>query len=365
MDDKKVMTMDEFRSFFSDLMDQKMRDMGLDKVDRKHGIFPSKEDPNGDDLQNLSKEERVAKFLKAVVFGDNVLAKALSEGTGADGGFLVPVEFRAAVVSKRDLAAAIRPRATVIPMARDQLQVPAEAGGVSANWIAENAAITESAGTGILAQVTLNSNKLAGLSKTSRELLADSAVNVVDYLAGLFGRKFAQEEDKAFMTGSGTGQPKGVRQYTPPTGQSIAQAGASLVADDVIKLFYALPSQYRSGAVWLIHNSRIQLIRLLKDSQNRYLWTDGLNDAPNTILGRPVLEQNDIPTNLGAGTNESEVWFGDLSYYLIGDRNEMTIESTTEGAGTFENHQAAIKVVERVDGQLGITDPFARLTAVK
>lgn len=164
------------------------------------------------------------------------------------------------------------------------------------------------------------------------------------------------------MTGTGTGEPKGIRQYTV---SSTGQAGANLAADDVIKLYYSLPSQYRSTVTWVMHNNIIRLVRLLKDSNNRFLWSDGLSEAPATILGRPVVEQNDIPTNLGVGSDESEIWFSDLSYYLIGDRQEITIESTTEGAGTFENHQVAVKVIERVDGQLGLTDMFVKLTGVK
>lgn len=356
----KVMTMDEFKTWFGDMLDQKIRDLGMDKVDRKHGVFPTKDDPNGDDLDNMSKEERVAKFLQAVVFGDKVAAKALSEGTGADGGFIVPTEFRASVLAKRDKVSVIRPRATVIPMTRDQLQVPAEGNAVTVTWTAENIALTESNPT--FAQVTLNTNKLTALSKMSRELFADTPINLLDYIAGVYGRAIAKEEDKVFMAGTGTGQPKGIRTYTFT---SVAQAGANLAANDVKELFYTLASQYRENGAWLIHNSRIKLIDKLQDSQGRYLWADGMSGAPNTLLGRPVLEQNDIPTNLGAGTNESEIFFGDLSYYLIGDRQDVVVESTTEGAGAFETHQVATKVITRVDGQLGLTDPIVKLTAVK
>lgn len=359
MDDNKL-TMEEFEIKLSDMFDAKIREMGLDKVDRKHGIFPSDGDPDGDDLKDLSKEERIAKFLTAVVQNDVAVAKELSEGVGSEGGFLVPTEFRAEVVRKLVKDAVIRPRATVIPMARDKMDVPAESGGVSVFWAGESISLTESNPS--FAQVNLNTNKLTGLSKMSRELFADAAISVVDYITGLFGRALAAEEDKKFMTGTGTGEPKGIRQYTLV---SQAQAAASLTADDLIKLFYLLPVQYRARAVWIIHNSRIQLIRLLKDTQGRFLWTDGLSDAPATILGRPVLEQNDIPTNLGVGTNESEIFFGDLSYYLIGDRQTMEVESTTQGAGTFEKHQVALKLIERIDGQLGITEDFVKMTAVK
>ena len=86
--DTKVMNMDDFQKLLSDMFDTKIRELGLDKVDRKHGIFPSKDDPNGDDLQGLTKEERVAKFVRAIIDNDHVTAKALSEGTSADGGYL-------------------------------------------------------------------------------------------------------------------------------------------------------------------------------------------------------------------------------------------------------------------------------------
>jgi HK97 family phage major capsid protein len=179
----------------------------------------------------------------------------------------------------------------------------------------------------------------------------------------MFAKKFAAEEDLKFMTGAGTTEPTGLRTYTVT---DTPQAAASLVGDDLIALFYSLPVQYRRNAVWLMHNSIIKLVRQLKSViDGRYIWTDGLADAPATILGRPVLEQNDIPIDLGTGTDESEIWFGDLSYYLLGDRQTMEVETTTQGAGTFEKHQVAIKLIERIDGQLGLTDAFAKLSAVK
>jgi HK97 family phage major capsid protein len=359
--DDKTLTMDEFQKQLGDMFDSKIREMGLDKVDRKNAIFPSADDPNGDSLKDLTKDERIAKFLQAVVIGDAKVAKELAEGTGADGGYLVPVEFRAAVLEKLLKEAVIRPRATVIPMGRDKLEIPAEAGGVTAYWTSENSPLTESNPT--FGQIVLNTNKLTGLSYMSRELFADSAVNITDYITRMFAKKFAAEEDLKFMTGSGTGEPKGLREYTV---SDIPQASADLAGDDLIALFYELPVQYRAKGLWLMNNSIIKLVRQLKSAiDGRYIWTDGLADAPATILGRPVLEQNDIPVDLGKGGDESEIWFGDLSYYLIGDRQTIEVESTTQGAGTFEKHQVAMKMIERLDGQLGLEDAFVLLTGVK
>lgn len=360
MDDKNTITMDEFEVKLADSIDAKIRELGLDKVDRKHAIFPAENDPEGDGLKNLTKTQRVAKFMQSLVFNDFVTAKALSEGVDADGGYLVPNEFRAVVTEKLLKSAVIRPRATVIPMGRDKLEIPTEATSVTTTWTAENVAFTESNPT--WGQVILDTNKLTGLSKMSRELFADSAVNIMDYLTSLWAKKFAEAEDAAFMAGAGTTEPTGIRTYTYTT---ISQAGANLAADDLIDLFYTLGSQYRRNGYWLMNNSVIASVRKLVDGQGRYLWTDGLNDAPASILGRPVLEQNDIPTNLGAGTDESEIFFGDLSYYAIGDRQSMAVETTTEGAGAFENHQVAMKMVTRLDGQMTLTEPMVLLDAVK
>lgn len=361
MAEQKLMTQDEFKSFIGEVLEAKIRDLGLDKVDRKHAIFPTEGDANGKNLEDMPREERVKHFLKAVAFGDVATIKALSEGTAADGGYLVPTEFRASVITKRDKVAVIRPRATVIPMGSDAADIPTEGDGVTLTWAGESVELTEDNPT--FGNVNLTPYKLTGLSKMSRELFGDSKIDLMDYLAGVFGRAVAKEEDEVFMAGDGSGKPTGIRAAT--ISQSVAQAGASLAASDLIALYYTLPVQYRNQAVWMLHNSVIQLVDSLVDSNGRRLWNDGLGEAPATLLGRPVLEQNDIPTNLGAGTNESEIFFGDLAGYIIGDRQEMTMESTTVGAGTFEKHQVAIKLIERVDGEVGQAEYFSKLTAVK
>jgi len=313
------------------------------------------------EVKDLVGIEKAARWLQAFAARDFGTVKALSEGMGADGGYLVPAEFRAIVTEKLLKAAAIRPYAQILPMGRDKLEIPVEGAAVTAYWKAESAPLVES--NPDWGQVILNTNKLTGLSKMSRELFADSAINIVNYVAGRFAKAFAASEDTAFVGGSGTGEPKGFRQYSI-TG--IPQAGANLTGDDLIALYYALPVQYRKNAIWLMHNSVIQLCRTLKDGTlGRYLWTDGFGEAPATIFGRPVVECDDIPINLGTGADESEIWLADMSYYAIGDRQSMEVEQTTEGGDAFINHELWLKVIERLDGQMLLAEAFNLLTGVK
>lgn len=312
---------------------------------------------------SVEAKEVVGKFFAALGANDEVQLKDLSEGTDANGGYLVPTEFRNQLVEKLYKGAYIRKFATVIPMASDKMEMPVEANTVSVNWTTELAVITQSDPT--FGTVTLAANMLAGISRQSRQLLADAAINeeVQSLLIRIFARALGLAEDTAFMVGTGTGQPKGIRTYTIT--QTVAQAGASLADSDVSNLIYTLPRQYRNNAVFVLRDSVAKLISNLRSTDGKKLHESIDNRESPTLYGYPVVISDDIPANLGVGVNESEVYFGDLSFYYIGDRQQVFSEVSTQEGTSFEKHRAAVKVGERLDGQLTLVDAFAKMTAVK
>lgn len=296
--------------------------------------------------------------------------KDLGEGSPSTGGFLTPLEFSGTLIELLYKLPVIRPQAQVLPMTSDKMEVPVESATVTANWTAELATITQS--DMVFNQIILSVNNLIGISRMSRQLLMDSAINVglTDLVMQRFAKSIGRVEDSAFMTGSGSGQPEGIRQYTFT--HTNPQAGAHLTGDDLITTYHALPYQYRvqGNPCWLVNDLTLAVIRKLKDTEGQYLYSDGYGMAFRTpggtpnLLGMPVLVQNDIPTNLGVGANASEIYFGDLSYYVIGDREEIFSEISTQEGTSFAQHRAAVKVGERIDGQLSAVDGFAQLTAV-
>jgi len=50
---------------------------------------------------------------------------------------------------------------------------------------------------------------------------------------------------------------------------------------------------------------------------------------------------------------------------LVGDRQSMSVETSTEAGDAFSKHEMHIKVIERLDGQLSQTEAFVLLSAVK
>jgi len=307
-------------------------------VDPNKGLTPDKK---------FTKEEKIGAFFKALIQGNRKVVKALAEGSDETGGYLVPEEFSAAIVDWTQDKPVFRRFATVWPMKEKVLNIPALAADVAVYWGSENTSIsTTSADFG---EIQLSVNKLNAIIYLSTELFEDSEVELSSYLTGRFAGAIMREEDSKFMLGTGTGQPKGLNAYTL-NGVDKLTLGT---ADDLISAYYRTPQQFRENAVFIMDNISIEKCATLKDTNGQYLLVRPVDGKLPTLLGRPVLEQND------AGKN---VYFGDLKYYYIGDRRKLSVKTTTDGAGTFEKDQVAIKVTERVDGKVALTRAFRKIS---
>ncbi len=277
--------------------------------------------------------------------------KALSEGDAASGGYLVPTEFRASLIEDIKDQPVMRNLVTVIPMSTDSLELPTLASDVKTSWGSENTAISTT--TARFGTLTFTPYRLNTMLYTSRELVSDSAISVVPLITRLFTQAIARAEDTAIVLGSGSGQPKGLMQETF-RGIDNANVDANL-APNLKALPFRLGTAYRKNARWLMNSLSLGAVAVLRDSNNQFLFKEGIEGVtPHTLAGYPVFEQNDMPLDT--------ILFGDFSYYYLADREQMSVETTTEGAGTFEKHQIAIKVVERIDGKTALTLAIRALT---
>ena len=380
---KVQLTMEGLKELIASEFKAQIDALGLTKVDRKYAIFPTTDDMMGrTGPLTPEKAQKVVQFFKGLLHPEaarymevpgiagSPLWRDLSIGSSGSGGYLVPTEFRAEVIIYLSKMPVMRNIVSVIPIG-GKMDVPTVTGKPGLLWPGEN---TTGAGSAqpSFGQVPLSSKLGLALVPMSRQLFEHAGVDIVQLITKLFAEAFGLGEDAVICNGSGTGQPTGFRGNAAADGSvvtAVAQAGASLVGDDIIALYYAVPSQYRQNpkSAWLIPDSVTAKIRSLKDKQDRYLWADGFADAPARILGRPVLEQSNIPTNLGSGSPAvaSEIWFGDWSFYYLGDAEQMGVETTTEGNGAFEKHQIQVKAFEEIDGQLAVSDAVRYLTGVK
>jgi HK97 family phage major capsid protein len=350
--------------------------MGLDRIDLKHGMLPSY---TTEEIKSMPKEQRVANIVRALFDKDFTRATAMGGAAGPEGGYLLPEEFRQDVIRQIQVIPVIRGQSTVFPVSTMAGAIPKLTNFVQTFWEGESATFTPTQFGTAQGQVTAGQLlwrvwRLDGFMAASRELFDDAGFNVYNLFVQLFATAFRVAEEKAFMTGSGVGQPEGIRTIGALSSQTIAQKGGaagSLAYQDIINLVYAVPPQYRNGAVFLMHNNIVQACRKIIDANGRPIWVepttfgDVAQGQPPRLVGFPVLTQMHIPTNLGSNGAQSEIWFLNLKWYYIFDRQQFAAETTLEGAGAFEKHQQILKLTQRVDGQLALQDPVAVLTGVQ
>lgn len=323
--------------------------------------------PELKDLGNLTDEETIVLFVKALAHQGRdanaaAIVKGLAEGTNADGGYLVPEPLAVRVYEILPDLSVMRNLADVIPMSSETLRVNFLQERPQAYWIGERQ--TKTTTSAEFGQVTLTANKLVARMLVSDELVADANINIVQWIVGKFAEAIAVAEDRAFFTGSGTGQPKGITTESLTT---VSKAGATLSFDDIISLMYAVSQATRNGRqsrpAFVAHAKVIQQLQKVKDSSGQYIWGPGLRRGggeterlPDTIYGFPLYEQNDLP--------QDRLYFGDWSKYVIGDRQQIAVESTRQNETAWTQDATDIKAVERVDGRVVMTRAFAVLNNI-
>jgi len=294
-----------------------------------------KRPPMGDNgtKDNGQPSERKAAFFKFMREGKSALApeeiKALvSDATGQ---ILIPEELESEIYRELPKITIIRSLATVRQTRSDRIRRRSLT-EVTVGWgkLETGTAITESTMTP--GQEFQYVEDLYGLTKIGEDELMDTDVALESIITDSFSRAIAEAEDTAFVVGTGHAykQPEGILNSSVTT-VNAGQAGA-IKADDILKLIYEVPAQYRQNGV-LIVNSKTELaLRLLTDTNGQYLWQPSLQAGrPNSFAGYPVYNQEDIPNIPDVGTAADVAIFGDIrSGYRIIDRLGMTVQRLVE-----------------------------------
>ncbi len=308
--------------------------------------------------------EFFGKFLSTVFDNnrgvDDARLKVLTEDSGAQGGFLVPEEFRSEMLRLAIEEAIIRPRARVIPMPRESMLFPVIKdtthassiyGGVQAFWNPESADLSADSSEPAFAQARWTAHKLTGYTLASNELLADSAIALEALLMEMFSTALAYFEDIAFFDGTGAGQPEGILNADAliSVAKETGQAAATIVTENLDKMYMRMLPQSRGSAVWVAHYDIIpQLLAL-----SRAVGTGGapvmvmnIQNAPAFIIyGRPVIFTEKAQTLGTLG----DIYFADFSYYMIGDRQALSVAASPHVK--FINDQTVWRFIQRVDGK--------------
>ncbi|PBC71572.1 HK97 family phage major capsid protein [Streptomyces sp. TLI_235] len=288
------------------------------------------------------------------------LRNSYSSVVPADGGFLVPETLRSQLLQIALETSVVRSRATVVPMETARVPFPmvdsttnvgSVFGGMVGYWGEEGSAFVESSPK--FGRTELDAKKLTGFALVPNELLKDSLISFSALIESLWPQALAFFEDLAFMSGSGAGDPLGFLGAGNPAGIAVAkeagQPADTIVVENVIKMYSRmLPSSLARG-IWVCSPEAIPELYTMALSVGTgggpVMLTNVAGPAPMTIFGRPLV----VSEKAGRLGDRSDLAFVDLSYYLIGDRQQMTADSSTDYR--FGNDQTAFRIIQRVDGR--------------
>jgi len=229
----------------------------------------------------------------------------------------------------------------------ENLQVPRTNAYSTGSVTTEGAAYGESDPT-FQAFVTLGAFKESTLFQVTREMIDDSGVDILSYIATNVGQAIGYVVNTHLTTGTGTYQPTG---YVTAAGSGLTSGtSATFGYNDIVDLYYSLDPAVRASRRFAFHASTggVKRLRKLVDSQNQPLWQPSLiAGQPDLLFGKPIVE-NIAMADIGAGN--LPVVAGDFNSFLIRQVGGLRLERSDEFA--FSSDLVTFKASLRIDSNL-------------
>jgi HK97 family phage major capsid protein len=243
-----------------------------------------------------------------------------NEGTGADGGFAVPPDYRSEILTKMFNEDSLLQRTDRLQSSSNTLTIPTDettpwqtTGGIQAYWTAEGGTKTQSKPA--LGETTVKLHTLAVLVPVTEELLEDAPA-MGAYLSRKAPEKMDFKVSDAIVRGTGVGQPLGFLNSPAlvTVSKESAQTADTVNVTNLAKMWGRLPVQSRRTSVWLMHpDAEAQLPLMTLANQPVYLPPGGVNgNMYGNLWGRPVIPHQVAETIGDLG----DVMLVDLSQYL-------------------------------------------------
>jgi HK97 family phage major capsid protein len=312
----------------------------------------------------------VAQSAKAGFSGDawerwneSLGEKAMTQGTGSAGGYLVPDQVSSDILELRAQRAVLRGLIPTIQVDSDTLRIASVTGGLTAGWVAELA--TKPSQDMTFGEVSVNVFTVAGLATVSNQLLRNSNPSIDRLINSDLALRIANVEEIAIISGSGTGQPQGILNTSGINTVSLAVTGVLELLDAIVDAITAVYTNYYGAPNAIVMHPRTwaRLVKARESStsasyivgapsggqarrSDSNLPGYGSGQVPRgELFGVPVYTTANIPTNLGAGTNESRVIVGNFDEALLLENQGLTLDRSehvyfTSNQTVFRGEQA-------------------------
>jgi len=257
-------------------------------------------------------------------------------GTGSTGGFVLPTLLDPTLIHTGTATRNPLRQISRVVSGTQNVWHGVSVGNVTTYWKAENSAVTD--GTPTFAGPSITAAALTAYVTASYEIFEDS--NLASQLPGLIAESFDFAEGTAFISGSGSGAPKGIVTAISATAGSTVTATTrgsftSASVADVFAVANAVPSRYEDSATWVANKATFNTIRQMSTgSYGSLFWSDYSSQSAERLLGSPKVAASDMASATTSGTVLAVL--GDFSQFVIFDRIGTSVEfipNVVDGSG--------------------------------
>lgn len=313
--------------------------------------------------------EQMAAVMRAGMPGGSIdprlfnAATGLGESVSSDGGFLVQQDFSSVLLEEVFNTGVLASKCNRIPISGNSngMKIPGfdetsrastRFGGVVAYW--KDEAALKTASKPKFRMIELNLKKLIGLCYATDELLQDAAA-LESYVRRAFISEFGFQVDDSIINGTGAGMPLGILNAgcLVSVGKETGQDAATVVAENVIKMYSRMFASSLNSAEWFINQNILpQLL-----SMSVAVGTGGIpvylppgntlvNAPGGALLGRPVTPIEQAAT---LGT-QGDIIFADLKNgYIMAEKGGIQADMSIHVQFIYD--ESVFRFVLRVDGQ--------------
>lgn len=310
-------------------------------------------------------QDKQSTFFQAVFSGRHhpgLMNASMTESVPSDGGFLVPTEQAAMIHSVSLENELVMPRAYVQPMISNECKIPgmeigdhstALMGGFSASYTDELGTISEA--NPKTRAMLLNAKKLTGMIRFSSELAADIP-NGEGQIINLCGKGLSWYRDKAFLKGTGAGQPLGILN-APCLIEVAAEAGQgqTIVYENLVNMMGRMFAGSFSNSLWVCHQTAIPALLQLSiavGTGGSFIPVMSESNGQFKILTRPVIFTEKTEP-LGS---KGDIMLCDFSQYVVGLRQGMRFDTSIHVH--FSTDELLARLIERHDGMPLWSEPL-------
>jgi HK97 family phage major capsid protein len=353
----------EDKKKFDDLMDEGERiqsqvDAHQKILDAKAAEILPRKDPEADKDQTKAVYDLFLRKSVRDMTADeiNLVRNTMSTTTGSQGGYTVPAQVSSDLVNAlKDFGGMRRAASRIATSTGQTISFPTSDGTAEVGEIiAQNTTATAADPT--FGTVGIGAFKFSSkVVAVPIELLQDSAVDVAAFVQQRLRDRIGRIQNTKFTVGAGTTEPLGLTSAASTGKVGTTGQTTTIIYDDLVDMADSVDIAYLAEGPlkWMFGQSLRKVLRKLKDSQGRPIWTPGYEagitqNTPDMLMGYEVVINNDMPT---PAANAKSLAFGQLNKYLIRDTMEVTM-FRFEDSAYMKLGQVGFLAWARSDGNL-------------